>query len=231
MMNKTFTFLFSVLLLGTYAFAQDDEQKSVEVSIRLSPIISMPRVIDDSKDWDFNKAGTFVKFSGGLSTDFFLQDNIAFSTGLWYTQKRSNMTVTTSLLANTEAKLDYNLQYIEFPFLFKGFTNNITEKMKIYFQLGATFGIKVDERYAGDINDKPSDATYSKWYDSGILLGSGLELNVGTSNKFYVGLDYSQGLTNIIKDDYIQVSSIESPSSNSYKVKNNYLALVLGFKF
>ena len=239
MMNKPFALLFSLLFIGAAVFAQNKEGKKVELSIRLAPMISMPRVIDESKTWDLESGGEKLKFSGGISIDKFFQENVAMSTGLWYSSKRS--TVDYRSVDNVyQGTADYDLQYLDIPFLLKGFTNNITEKMKIYFQVGGTFGIKVGERYAGnDINNKPSSNTYAKWYDASFLIGSGVELNIGTSNKVYAGIDYNHGLTNIVKNDYfegldsggttIEASSV--PNKNDYKIKNSSIALVIGFKF
>jgi hypothetical protein len=243
-MNKSFTLLFSLLFVGASVFSQqDDDAKRVEFSVRIAPILSMPSARSESADWNFSAGDATPKFSGGISVDKFMQDNIALSFGVWYTGKRStiNFTTTENTTLDYSGTADYNLQYIEFPLLFKGFTNNITEKMKIYFQLGGTFGIKLSEQYAGsDLANKPSSMTYAKWYDTSILLGLGVEFNVGTSNKFYTGIDFSQGLTNIVKEDYIsgvsdsngdRINAEDVPNKNDYKIKNAYLALVLGFKF
>jgi len=240
-MNKTFTLLLSLLFIGASVLAQDNEAKKTELSLRIAPMISMPRVIDESKDWDLQSGGSKLKFSGGISIDKFFQENVAMGTGIWYSSYRSTVDYAGS---DTESgyngTADYNLQYLEVPLMLKGFSNNITEKMKIYFEVGGSFAVKVGERYAGsDINNKPSDETYAKWYDTSFLIGSGVEMNIGTSNKVYAGLDYSHGLTNIVKDDYfdgieangVKINPDDAPSKNSYKIKNSSISLVIGFKF
>jgi hypothetical protein len=234
-MNKTFALLFSLLFLGASVFAQDDKAKKVELSLRVAPMVSMTGVIDESKDWELDNGDSKLKFSGGISLDKFFQENVALGTGLWYSNKRSTVKYE-SLDEVYAGTADYNLQYIDIPLMLKGFTNNVTEKMKIYFQVGGTFGIKVGERYAGsDINNKPSSNTYAKWYDTSFLIGSGVELNIGTSNKVYAGIDYSHGLTNIVKDDYFDgldnITTEEAPKKNDYKIKNSTVSLVIGFKF
>mgnify|MGYP003692120439 FL=1 len=243
-MNKSFSLLLALLFIGASAFSQQDENaQRVEFSVRIAPIISMPSARTESADWDFSSGGAKLKFSGGISVDKFLQENIAIGMGVWYAGKRStvNINTTDNTTLDVNGLADYNLQYIEFPLLFKGFTNNITEKMKIYFQVGGTFGIKLSEQYAGDdLKQKPSSETYAKWYDTSLMLGLGVELNIGTSNKLYTGVDFSQGLTNIIKKDYLNgvsdtngngITEDDVPNKNDYKVKNASLALVLGFKF
>lgn len=243
-MNKSFSLLIALLFISASVFSQQEEDaQRIEFSVRIAPIISLPSARTESADWDFSSGGAKLKFSGGISVDKFLQENIAIGTGVWYAGKRSGFdySTTNNTNLNFSGTADYNLQYIEFPLLFKGFTNHITEKMKIYFQLGGTFGIKLSEQYAGsDLKNKPSSDTYAKWYDTSFLIGLGVEFNIGTSNKFYTGVDFTQGLTNIVKKDYLngvrdsngnKINEDDVPNKNDYKIKNAALALVLGFKF
>ncbi len=238
-MKKTLTILLSLLFAGTAVLAQNEEGEKIEVSVRIAPLISIPRVLNETSDWDANKGKSNIKFSGGVVVDRFLQENVALSFGLWYTSKRTTFDFEQKSL-NVKGLADYNLQYVEIPFLVKGLTNNVTEKIKIYVQAGVTLGVKIGEKYAGDRKNRPTSKTFAKGYTSSFLAGAGVEYNIGTSNKIYAGLDFNQGLTNIIKSDYLAdvkrsdgtaINKDDLPATSDFKIKNTYLALVLGFKF
>ncbi len=237
--------------LGLGSLFSQSEGKKVEVSLRVAPILSMPGVKGESNFWDFEKGSPQIKFNGGLSADIFLQDNVALSTGIWYTGKRSAFTVESQGLNTPDNKevLSYNLNYLEIPLLFKGFTNNLNEKMRIYMNLGGVFGFKLSESYAGSDDDRPLQANgeyldqqYAGFFDASLLMGAGVELNIGTSNKLYLGGDYSLGLSNIIHKDFIGgLNQQTDPATGepvysiskgtNYTIRNSYVAFVAGFKF
>lgn len=233
--------------LGLGSLFSQSEGKKVEISLRVAPTLSMPSAKGESNFWDFEKGSPQLKFNGGLSADIFLQDNVALSTGIWYTGKRSSFTVESQWLNASDNKevLSYNLNYLEVPLLFKGLTNNLNEKMRIYVNLGGVFGFKLSESFAGSDDDRPLqtypdgeylDQKYAGFFDASLLMGGGIELNIGTSNKVYLGGDYSLGLTNIIHKDFIGSLSQDpnaTPISKgtNYSVRNSYVAFVAGFKF
>ena len=63
------------------------------------------------------------------------------------------------------------------------------------------------------------------------LIGSGVEMNVGTSNKAYFGVDYGHGLYNIMNNDYLNSALQGQVSIKNFAIKNSYIAIVTGFKF
>ncbi len=243
--NKVFATLITIGLSLGFLKAQNNKNK-VDFSFRLAPTISISGVNDESRNWDFEKGAAKMKFNGGLSFDINLQENVSFSTGIWYTGKRSVMNISADTLSNPTGKevIDYSLNYIEVPLLFKGYTNNLTDKMKLYLNIGGVFGFKISETYVGDENQRPLQSypdgenvskKYAGFFDASLLTGAGVEFNIGTSNKVYFGLDYSLGLVNIIHKDFISSLSrkgdIDIEKGTNYAVKNNYLAFVTGFKF
>ena len=117
--------------------------------------------------------------------------------------------------------------------MFKGYTNNITEKMNIYFQTGIVTGLCVGEKYASDnIPSGLPDDDFSDFIDFTWLIGTGVEMSVGTSNKAYFGIDYGHGLYNVLGKDYLkEASKPKSISTNKFAIKNSYIAIVSGFKF
>ena len=248
--NKVFVALIVFIASISISFTQGEKSK-VDVSLRFAPTISMTGAKGDSKYWDFEKNKSHLKFNGGLSFDIFLDENVSISTGVWYTGKRSKFTVSSAELNRPSADnsnqelIDVSLNYVEVPLLFKGFTNNLSENLRLYFNVGGVFGIKVSEAYAGKDQDRPlqsydpegeyNNAKYASLFDASLLIGGGTEIAVGTSNKIYIGLDYSLGLANIINKKY--VGSLSQSGNNTiekgtnYAIKNKYLAIVGGFKF
>ena len=71
------------------------------------------------------------------------------------------------------------------------------------------------------------DEKYSKRFnvlDADVILGTGLEYQVGETTKLFGGLSYHRGLVSI--DDYY-----ESTISDKIELRNNVISLDLGVKF
>ena len=159
--------------------------------------------------------------------DIYLAENVGISTGVWYTGKKAHVDVVFTPEGGAPADYSdifhYNLQYIELPLLFKAFTNNISEKMRIYFQTGVVTGFCVGERYAEEeIPDNLPEDNFGDIIDFTWLIGSGVEMNVGTSNKAYFGVDYGHGLYNIMNNDYLN-----SALQGQVSIKNSEFIFIL----
>jgi hypothetical protein len=117
----------------------------------------------------------------------------------------------------------YTLQYVQIPFTLRMYTNEISTDMKVYFQVGGTFDVKVDSKnkkiaYAGD----PVITKFSR-FDASVLAGAGVELQMGSETYLMAGIRYQRGLINSASkyDNGIQ----------SFKLNSDFISLDLGIKF
>jgi hypothetical protein len=188
----------------------------VKLGLRVASQVSMNRVTDKNATdgIDYTNNGSAVRFSGGPVADFYIRDNYAFSSGFWYTVKRVSYKVN-----NIGTDAYANLQTVQIPFSLKLFTDELENKMKVYFLIGGTADFKISEKHK-DNPTPPSDDVYAP-IDAGILLGSGLEIPFGTNTIFYSGIIYNRGLFNAAKN----------PLDDQAKIKNTLFGLEAGIKF
>jgi hypothetical protein len=217
-MKKTLLFtIFALFSLLSHA--------QVKIGLNFSPALAFSRLTYEKEPVgvSYDAKGVGLRFIAGPEISFYFGDNVAFTTGAWYAIKRAAInTATTNVLVNppTVTTMDhtYNLQYIQLPATLKLFTNEVATDMKVYFQLGGTFDIKIDEKEKGT---KVKTGSVFKPFDTSILFGSGIELQMGESTYFLAGLRYTRGLLNTVK----------SPLSDDINIKNSLLSLDFGIRF
>ena len=218
---KKITLLFSfVLILSASSFAQ------LKIGLNLSPALGFNRLqlTDEKSSTTAATNGVSLKFIAGPELSFYIGDNYAFTTGIWYVAKRAGFDftrpdLTTPTLQVTDP-IVYNLQYVQLPATFKLFTNEIATDMKLYFQVGGAVDVKIGEKLKGS-KVKASEAVF-KPIDASLIVGSGVELQMGESTYFLIGLRYTRGLINILKD--------KDPYKN-IDLKSDLVSLDLGIRF
>ncbi|QHV98983.1 porin family protein [Spirosoma endbachense] len=203
----------------------------IEMSIRFAPSLDLNTAEGTGSYTGFRSNGAGVRMSVGPSLDyFFFKNRYAFSTGLWYTIKRSGFQMPGSFGQTIwnpgapEKESIYNLQYLQVPLTVKLFANNIAPNMRLYIQTGGLVSIKLAERAL----DQPRNGLYlaesggdRRQYGFGdveMLLGTGIQYKINQNNAFNIGFSYQRGLINVARGSQL-VS------------KNRVVALDLGFKF
>jgi hypothetical protein len=211
---------------------------NIQLSIRFAPGLTFNSAQVDGA-LPITHQGTAVRLSGGLSLDMFVAENYAFSTGLWYTIKRSafkNVPFPTNNTGSSPLGIsDYNLQYLQVPVSLKLFTNEVVTDTRVYFQLGGTFDVKLAEKVKMQAENafyqraEVQDTKIYKPLDVGLLLGAGVEMRLSEHNSAFVGLTYNRGLINALR------SGLKDDAGASYndqmKTLNSLLSLELGLKF
>lgn len=219
-----------LLLCGFAATAQDSKFK---LGLRLAPNIALSRVVDkdDSDDktgGEISSSGAGLRFSAGLTGDFYFGKNYAFMTGLWYTVKRAGIEF-------GNAKIVQNTQYLQVPVAVKLYTNEISTDMKMYFVLGGTLGVKIAEKRKSSENIPDSVLTKEgdvfSPIDIGLLLGAGVEYQMGENTILFGGITYNRGLLNAMSKKGFVPTRNNEKSSNFYTVNTNLIGLEVGIKF
>jgi len=239
MKNKTIFLL--LFVLGSFQlYAQDSKFR---LSVRFAPNIATNRVNDENETdgLDFRSNGLGVRFSAGLNGDFYFGKNYSFCSGLWYSVFRTGLKYTGSgVYAGQSGKSIYNIQQVQVPVAIKLFTNEVATDMKLYLLLGGTLGLKINEKQVeweatstGNTTltaVKPSKGKASSFGDVGLLLGIGLEYQLGDATAAFGGISYNRGLLNTAsKNGPIGIN--KQDSDNFYSLSATFLSLEMGLKF
>lgn len=220
---KKSVFAFLLILLTCPAFAQ------WEIGIKITPSIATNRVIAP-KNFEFKSLNAKPHFGGGVMADYFFRENYAFSTGLIYNTRGAGVSYLDPNGTASQRKSDeFAIQYLEIPLTLKLFTNEVAPDMHLYFQAGGS----LDPRITAKVNHEKlanNDEKYTRHFnimDISVLLGTGVELQLGESTKAFGGLSYHRGLIDI--DNFYENRG--QFNNNNIAIKNAYVALDLGLKF
>ncbi len=203
----------------------------IEMGIRFAPSLDINTAEGVGTYAGFRSNGAGVRMSVGPTLDyFFFKDRYSFSTGLWYTIKRSGFQMPGSFGETRwnpgapEKESIYNLQYLQIPATVKLFANNIAPNLRLYVQTGGLLSLKLAERALDEARNglyKAESGGGRRQYGFGdieLLLGTGVQYKINQTNAVNIGLSYQRGLLNVVR-------------ANELTSKNRVVSLELGFKF
>jgi len=203
----------------------------IEMSIRFAPSLDINTAEGTGNYTGFRSNGVGARMSIGPTLDyFFFKNRYAFSTGLWYTVKRSGFQMPGTFGQTVwnpgapEKESVYNLQYLQLPVTVKLFANNIGPNMRLYIQTGGLLSLKLAEHALDQSRnglyqaESGGDRRQYGFGDVEMLLGTGIQYKINQNNAFNIGMSYQRGLINVARGSQL-VS------------KNRIVALELGFKF
>ncbi len=202
----------------------------IEIGLQVSPTIAGNRFIAEDR-YNFEKESSSLRLGVGVIADYFFAQNYAFSTGLLYRAKGSEISYNYTrenggVTETISGKDDLTIQYIELPITLKLFTNEVAPGTIAYFQVGGSLNTKV----AAQVNDKKvidGEKIIKRFniFEADVLLGGGAEFQMGQSTKLFAGLTYHRGLTDI--DDFYE----KKLGDKNIAIKNNGVSLDVGVKF
>lgn len=220
------TFLISLFLITAVI-----GQAQVEVGVMLAPNVSFNRVFDDSDKFNFKEGAASLKFSAGPMVDIFIKKNIALTTGIWYSSKRTAFDVKKND-GDSTFSTTMNLQYLQIPVGVKFYTNEILNTLQAYLQLGGTLDAKIAEKLA---KGEEINGGFGRLLDAGLNLHAGVEFNINSTNKVFVGLMYNRGLINVASRSFDFKEGQENwndiINNDNFRINNDYISIVGGFKF
>ena len=203
----------------------------IEMGLRFAPSLDINTAEGVGTYSGFQNNGAGVRMSVGPTLDyFFFKDRYAFSTGLWYTIKRSGFQMPGSfgearpVPGSPYKESIYNLQYLQIPATVKLFANNIAPNIRLYVQTGGLLSLKLAEKALQTERnglyqaDSGGDRRQYGFGDIELLLGAGVQYKINQTNAFNIGMSYQRGLINVARGSQL-VS------------KNRIVSLDLGFKF
>jgi hypothetical protein len=226
---------------SVHSNASSDTRTGVQLGIRFAPGFSFNTLDANGVYSNVTPNLSAIRLSGGLIADFFFIENYAFSTGLWYTIKRSafdNLPLGSSSVPGEPTPTgssEYNLQYLQIPVSLKLFTNEVAPDTRVYFQVGTTLDAKLAEKAKNKSNNILYQASISqdvkvyKPFDVSLLLGAGVEFRMGENTTAFGGITYNRGLINALSGGI--KDSGGTTINNNLKSLNNLLSLEVGLKF
>lgn len=203
----------------------------------------------------YEKEGSKMGFSYGLSTEFFLGKNYLVSTGFFLTSLGGDFSYEGIYLDNnninvpSEVEQSMKINYIEIPLTLKLRTNEIG-----YMTYYGNFGVRTAFKYKSssdfvytDITNKPkvekiNTAGDAFFMNSWLVIGAGAEYNIFGNTNLSFGISYNNGFMNALHtktnllDATTGKAALGTKGEALYTDKNasaniNYFALEVGIYF
>ena len=177
---------------------------------------------------DGENRGTDIGFAYGLMADFNFAEHYSFNTGLTVTTINAKSREINALpyadfnsTSPVVYDLKYKMQYLEIPLTVKLKTSKIGS-LKWFGQFGLSNGFKIRARQdaetaLGVLADDRNSAEWTRFYRAGLIIGSGVELDLHEHTSLIAGISYNKGLTNI--------------TTSKSTVQNHFVSLNLGVFF
>ncbi len=203
-----------LLIIGISIYSSSTAQ--VRIGLRLAPYINTTGVEYSGPDSTALTPGSpGFRYSAGPFVDAFFGENYAFSTGLFFSTRKTSVRERTPS-GNVEGVV--NLQYIQIPVTLKLFTNEISDDIKLYFQLGGSADVKI----AGKVKDNNNASDGTRSFNICLVAGAGIEYELGSNTAILLGISYNRGLINTLS---------EKSAREVANVNHNMIGLDLGIRF
>jgi hypothetical protein len=238
-MKKTIALFFAVFTWGITS-AQDNASASSDSKLRFGFKVapSLAWLKPDVKGFSSN--GSKLGFIYGIMMDYNFAKNYAFSTGLEVSYRggkiKYNYPFSSGNTVHTYSGDDtYNLKYIGLPLTIKLKTNEIGY-MTYYGQFGFEPGFKISGKQdftqtkttPGGPDEVAADSDVNADVSSiniSLLFGIGLEYRISGNTSILVGVQFTNGFTDVLTGTNHQDTSTE------LKAISNYFALNVGVFF
>lgn len=205
-MKKLLLSLLFIPAIISSSLGQEANDQKFHFGLKASPGLAWTRINADGVKQD----GLRVGFTYGLMTDFSISTNYAFSTGIDISTRGGKYKVT---VPNGSVSVDQKLQFIDIPIALKLKTKEIGY-IKYYGLFGFNPGIvvKATKDVSSDVAYIPNENKVSNQSDFtvfnvGLLIGAGIEYNLGGNTSVTAGLHYNNGLIDIWDINKAQMKS------------------------
>ncbi len=212
-----------------------DDDFGFRFGLKASPNVSWFR----TETRGYSNDGLDLGFSYGLIVDYGFAENYSFSTGLNILRTGGTMRYRYTYdpggqNLDTEKRRDHYLRYIEIPVSLKLSTAEmgyISYFGRFGLDLGFNIQAKADDRiYLSEdstLRTKDLDISdYTRFFRAALIIGAGLEYNMGGLTSLLAGLTFHNGFSNTLNKD-----NPFDPAGPSPSALNNYFELTLGVMF
>lgn len=219
-----FTIISCFIIKSAYA-----QEKPFVFGVRVAPSIGWMK--PDSQGYE--NQGTDVGFSWGFVAEFHLMENYAINSGFNISYLNSTLEYTESI-DGQEGLLNrsYRLKYVEIPFTLKMRTNDFNG-IKYFGMVGFGASVKLSSKAKDKFipeggtqeNTEKDISDELKTMRASLILGVGLEYDLGGSTTLIGGLNFNNGINDVLKSQNAANPSI------SHKAINNYFELYFSVLF
>ncbi len=231
---KRICIIFSIIFLGlSCTIGQITQDSPVKLGIKAAPNISW--MAPETKHYSYD--GVTWAATIGLVADLYFAKNYAFSTGFNFAFLNGKLTYADSLTYDTTTSLGqmsrkYKFFYLDIPYMIKLRTNPFG-KFSFFGQIGFSTGFRLSakarEKFEPESGGEPieentninSETTLIR---QAVLFGIGLEYHLDENTRIFFGVNYSNGLNNILK-------STNKHTDFNQKALLNFVELNLGVLF
>tara|TARA_R110002096_G_scaffold352864_15_gene546131 strand:+ start:12659 stop:13396 length:738 start_codon:yes stop_codon:yes gene_type:complete len=245
-MKKTLV-LILISLLSVPGFSQTEDEPGFQLGFQFSPSIGWFKPDSEGLERD----GMRVGFNFGLTADFNISKNYAFSTGLGLINTGGKINFqdvkpigSAGVLTGGRTTADIQLNYIHVPITLKLKTNQIgymTYFARIGFGLGVNYRAEADEefKYPGVSETiSGSELDYKDEINllrTSLIIGLGAEYNLSGNTSLVFGASFDNGFNNVLKEDAYEEDAngngIIGPKDKAFKAIQNQIVLNLGIIF
>lgn len=187
-----------------------------------------------SQDYETN--GSKFGFSWGLLAEFYLMENYYINTGLNILFQNGTLNYEDEIDAYGgigELSRVYNFKYIKLPLSLKMKTNEIAGfKFFGVFGIGANIllSAKVQDKFSleGGVFEDQEKMDFKndmKSVKASMIVGIGAEYSIDGAAKLIAGINFDNGITNVLKNQNNLYPDIDHQSIN------NYVEIYLGILF
>ncbi len=213
-----------IAILLMMSFSSSAQEKPFLFGMKLSPNIGWMNTNAIGYDNEGVKAG----ISWGLVSEIFLMENYNIHTGININLIRSSInypdirTIGTNPVEGELNRL-YNLKYIGIPLIFRMRTNEFAKKrffgqfgVELNFLISANAKDKFNSEGEGQINEELNIYNELKFPRYALIVGAGMEYLLGGSNMLITGLNFNNGINDVLKDQNKINPSIKQNAINNY---------------
>jgi len=228
-MKKLFiVIIIAFVFISTGLKAQD---KPFVFGFKVAPNIGWMNPSSDDYESDGSKFG----FSWGLLAEFHLMENYSINSGINILFQNGKLNYVDDLVAYGglgELFRTYNFKYIEVPLTLKMKTNEMYG-MRFFgvFGFGANFllSAKAKDRFLPDdggaeVKDEMDFKSNIKSVRASMIVGIGAEINMDGVTKLVAGINFDNGITDVLKNQNIATNV-------NHKSINNFLEFYVGILF
>lgn len=227
---KRLLLLTSIFFLSVVTLHAQDQQ--FHFGFKFAPTLAWIKPDTKGLDRDGSKLG----FSYGVVTEFRIQDNYAFATGLQVTYRGGDLTYRRD---NNPLQPVYsygiNLQYIEIPLTLKMKTNEFN-KIRYFGQFGFEPGFNIRARAKANMpgfDDEENFKDFIKPLNLSMIIGAGAEYTISGSTVLVGSLEFNNGFVDILDTQRVYDPLATPPGvvDTEWKGSTNFFALNIGLLF
>jgi len=220
-------------VIGLQFFQQSvfAQYKSVALGVKASPSINWMK----SDQQGYKSQGISAGIGWGLIAEFYFAENYAFVSGFNLNFQSGRLSYPAIYSGEDVGWVErhYRFKYFEIPVAIKMKTDEISG-MRFYGTVGLGFSTRLSSR-AEDVRTlvgEPDIETdfrivnsQTRLFRAAMLIGLGVEVPVTKTASFVTGLQFNNGLNNVLKGNN------ELDNTSEHQAISNFIELNVGFIF